>query len=417
MKLSDRMTQTSLEKSKIKILLLEGVHQTAVDAFRADGYTDIAYHPKSLPEPQLREAIRDAYFVGIRSATELTPAIFEAAPRLVCVGCFCIGTNQVDLGCAQSRGIPVFNAPFSNTRSVAELVLAEIILLMRGIPLRNASTHRGGWLKTATGSHEVRGKTLGIVGYGHIGTQVGLLAEAVGMHVYYYDVEAKLALGNARPAASLDELLQIADVVTLHVPETPQTARMIDAARLERMKPGARLINAARGTVVDIDALVDALRRKHISGAALDVFPSEPKSGGEFVSPMREFENVLLTPHVGGSTEEAQASIGAEVAQKLIRYSNNGSTVTAVNFPEVSLPEHPGKHRLLHIHHNQPGVLSAINGVFSEAQINICAEYLQTDTKIGYVVLDVETDERAESLELKRRMEEVPGTIRTRILY
>jgi D-3-phosphoglycerate dehydrogenase len=412
------MTQTSLEKSKIKIVLLEGIHQTAVEAFRADGYTDIAYHPKSLPGPELREAVRDAYFVGIRSATELTADIFEAAPRLVSVGCFCIGTNQVDLGCAQSRGIPVFNAPFSNTRSVAELVLAEIILLMRGIPLRNASTHRGGWLKTASGSHEVRGKTLGIVGYGHIGTQVGLLAEALGMQVFYYDVEAKLALGNARPAGSLDELLQMSDVVTLHVPETAQTARMIDAARLERMKPGARLINAARGTVVDIEALVDALRRKHVSGAALDVFPAEPKTAAdEFVSPLREFENVLLTPHVGGSTEEAQASIGAEVALKLIRYSNNGSTVTAVNFPEVSLPEHPGKHRLLHIHRNQPGVLSAINGVFSEAEINICAEYLQTDTKIGYVVIDIETDERAESLQLKRRMDEVPGTIRTRILY
>jgi D-3-phosphoglycerate dehydrogenase len=412
------MTQTSLEKSKIKILLLEGVHQTAVEAFRADGYTDIAYHPKSLPAPELREAIRDAYFVGIRSATELTAGILEAAPRLTGVGCFCIGTNQVDLGCAQARGIPVFNAPFSNTRSVAELVLAEIILLMRGIPLRNASAHRGGWLKTATGSHEVRGKTLGIVGYGHIGTQVGLLAEGLGMQVFYYDVEAKLALGNARPAGSLDELLQIADVVTLHVPETPQTFRMVDAARLERMKPGARLINAARGTVVDIDALVDALRRKRISGAALDVFPAEPKGAGdEFVSPLREFDNVLLTPHVGGSTEEAQASIGAEVAQKLIRYSNNGSTVSAVNFPEVSLPEHPGKHRLLHIHRNQPGVLSAINGVFSESQINIAAEYLQTDTKIGYVVIDIETDERQESLQLKRRMEEIPGTIRTRILY
>src|SRR5215467_1758465 len=238
------------------------------------------------------------------------------------------------------------------------------------------------------------------------------------MYVYYYDVEAKLALGNARPAGSLDELLQIADVVTLHVPETRQTARMIDAARLGRMKPGARLINAARGTVVDIEALVDALRRKHISGAALDVFPHEPKGAGdEFVSPLREFENVLLTPHVGGSTEEAQASIGAEVAQKLIRYSNNGSTVSAVNFPEVSLPEHPGKHRLLHIHRNQPGVLSAINGVFSQAQINIAAEYLQTDPKIGYVVIDIETDERDESLQLKRRMEEIPGTIRTRILY
>jgi D-3-phosphoglycerate dehydrogenase / 2-oxoglutarate reductase len=412
------MTQTSLEKSKIKIVLLEGIHQTAVEALRADGYTEIAYHPKSLPAAQLKEAVRDAYLVGIRSATELTAEIFEAAPRLICVGCFCIGTNQVDLECAHSRGVPVFNAPFSNTRSVAELVLAEIILLMRGIPLRNANTHRGGWLKTATGSHEVRGKTLGIVGYGHIGTQVGLLAEAVGMQVFYYDVEAKLALGNARAAASLEDLLQISDVVTLHVPETPQTFRMIDAARLEHMKAGARLINAARGTVVDIDALVEALRRKHISGAALDVFPAEPKTAAdEFVSPLREFENVLLTPHVGGSTEEAQASIGAEVAQKLIRYSNNGSTVSAVNFPEVALPEHPGKHRLLHIHRNQPGVLSAINGVFSEAQINIAAEYLQTDARIGYVVIDIETDERAESLELKRRMEEIPGTIRTRILY
>jgi D-3-phosphoglycerate dehydrogenase len=412
------MTQTSLEKSKIKILLLEGIHQSAVDAFRNDGYTEIAYHPKSLAEADLREAIRDAYFIGIRSATQLTPAVFEAAPRLISVGCFCIGTNQVDLDCAQTRGIPVFNAPFSNTRSVAELVLAEIILLMRGIPLRNASTHQGGWLKSATGAHEVRGKTLGIVGYGHIGTQVGLLAEALGMQVFYYDVEARLALGNARPAASLDDLLQIADVVTLHVPETPQTFRMIDAARLERMKPGARLINAARGTVVDIGALVASLRGKHISGAALDVFPEEPKGAGdEFVSPLREFDNVLLTPHVGGSTEEAQASIGAEVALKLIRYSNNGSTVSAVNFPEVSLPEHPGKHRLLHIHRNQPGVLSAINRVFSEAQINIAAEYLQTDAKIGYVVIDIETDERSESLELKRRMEEVPGTIRTRVLY
>ena len=250
------MTQTSLEKSKIKILLLEGIHQSAVDAFRADGYTDIEHHPKSLPPAQLREAIPDAYFVGIRSATELTADIFDAAPRLIGVGAFCIGTNQIDLEHAQERGIPVFNAPFSNTRSVAELVIAETILLMRGIPLRNASTHRGGWMKTATGSHEVRGKTLGIVGYGHIGTQVGLLAEAFGMQVLYYDIEAKLALGNARAAASLDELLEAADVVTLHVPETPQTFRMIGAAELERMKPGARLINAARGTVVDIEALV-----------------------------------------------------------------------------------------------------------------------------------------------------------------
>jgi D-3-phosphoglycerate dehydrogenase len=411
------MSKTSLDKSKIKILLLEGVHQSAIDAFRDDGYTDIEHHPKSLPPAQLREAISDAYFVGIRSATNLTADIFGAAPRLIGVGAFCIGTNQIDLDCARERGVVVFNAPFSNTRSVAELVIAETILLMRGIPLRNAGTHRGEWMKTASGSHEVRGKTLGIVGYGHIGTQVGLLAEAFGMRVLYYDVEAKLALGNAHATASLGELLEAADVITLHVPETPQTSRMIGPAELAQMKPGARLINAARGTVVDIDALVRALREKRLSGAALDVFPSEPKTANdEFVSPLREFDNVLLTPHVGGSTEEAQESIGAEVALKLIKYSNNGSTVSAVNFPEVSLPEHPGKHRLLHIHRNQPGVLSAINAVFSEAEINICAQYLQTDPKIGYVVIDIESD-RAESLEIKRRMDAAPGTIRTRILY
>ena len=411
------MTKNSLDKNKIKILLLEGIHKSAVEAFRADGYTEIEHHPKSLPPAELRQAISDAYFVGIRSATELTADVFEAAPRLIGVGCFCIGTNQVDLDFARERGVPVFNAPFSNTRSVAELVIAEAILLMRGVPARNASTHRGGWLKTATGSHEVRGKTLGIIGYGHIGTQVGLLAEAFGMRVLYYDVEAKLALGNARATATLGELLEVSDVVTLHVPETPQTFQMIGGAELARMKPGARLINAARGTVIDIDALVGALRDKHLSGAALDVFPAEPRTGEEFVSPLREFDNVLLTPHVGGSTEEAQESIGAEVAAKLLKYSNNGSTLSAVNFPEVSLPEHPGKHRLLHIHCNRPGMLSAINAVFSEAKINIAAEYLQTDAKIGYVVIDIEGDEPAESLNLKRRMDDIQGTIRTRILY
>jgi D-3-phosphoglycerate dehydrogenase / 2-oxoglutarate reductase len=412
------MTKNSLDKSKIKILLLEGVHQSAVDSFRADGYTNIEYHPKSLPDAQLLESIGDAYFVGIRSATQLTARVFDHAPRLIGVGCFCIGTNQVDLDCAQDRGIPVFNAPFSNTRSVAELVLAEAVLLMRGIPYRNAMAHRGGWVKTATASYEVRGKILGIVGYGHIGTQVGLLAEAFGMHVVYFDIETKLALGNARPLPSLAALLQHADVVTLHVPETPQTHGMMGPEQLARMKPGARLINASRGTVVDIEALMEALKSERLAGAALDVFPLEPKtSGDEFVSPLRGFDNVLLTPHVGGSTAEAQQNIGTEVAEKLIKYSNNGSTLTAVNFPEVSLPEHPGQHRLLHIHRNQPGVLSRINAVFSEHQINIAGEYLQTNARIGYVVIDVESDEPKESLELKHRLEEVSGTIRTRILY
>jgi len=412
------MQPNSLDKSKIKVVLLEGVHPTAVEAFKKDGYSDIDYHPKSLAAPKLVEALRDAYFVGIRSATHLTAEVINSAEKLMGIGCFCIGTNQVDLDAAQQRGIPVFNAPFSNTRSVAELVLAETIMLMRGIPYRNALAHRGGWLKTAAGSQEVRGKTLGIVGYGHIGTQIGLLAESLGMKVLFYDIETKLALGNAHPVASLDALLEAADVLTLHVPETPQTLNMIGAAQIARMKKGTRLINAARGTVVDIDALAAALESKHLAGAAIDVFPKEPKTEGEeFVSPLRGMENVILTPHVGGSTEEAQQNIGVEVAEKLIKYSNNGSTLTAVNFPEVSLPEHPGKHRLLHTHHNRPGVLSAINAVFSRQKINITGQYLQTNAQIGYVVIDMETETREASLVVKRALEKVPGTIRTRILY
>ncbi len=412
------MSKTSLDKSKIKILLLEGVHASAVEAFQADGYSTVEVHSKALPESQLLESIGDAYLVGIRSATQLSARVFEHAPRLIGVGCFCIGTNQVDLDAAQERGIPVFNAPFSNTRSVAELVLAEIVLLMRGIPQRNAAVHRGGWIKTATGSHEVRGKCLGIVGYGHIGTQVGLLAEALGMRVVFYDIETKLALGNVQALPSLDALLELADVVTLHVPETPETFRMIGAEQLARMKPGSHLVNAARGTVVDIDALVAALESQHLAGAAIDVFPMEPKANDEeFISPLRRFDNVLLTPHVGGSTEEAQQNIGLEVAGKLLKYSNNGSTLSSVNFPEVSLPEHPGKHRLLHIHHNRPGVLSRINAIFSEQRINIAGQYLQTNARIGYVVIDLDSHERAETLHLKKRLEEVDGTIRSRILY
>ncbi len=412
------MKKTSLDKGKIKILLLEGIHPSAVEAFRADGYIDVECHRKALAESQLLASIRGAYFVGIRSATQLTAPVLDQAPRLTAIGCFCIGTNQVDLDAAQQRGIPVFNAPFSNTRSVAELVLAEIILLMRGVPFRNAMVHRGGWVKTASGSHEVRGKCLGIVGYGHIGTQVGLLAEALGMRVIYYDIETKLALGNAQPMASLEALLEAADVVTLHVPETPETHGMIGAGQLARMRPGSRLINAARGTVVEIGALAQALESKHLAGAALDVFPREPKTEGEeFVSPLRGMDNVLLTPHIGGSTEEAQQNIGLEVAGKLIKYSNNGSTLTAVNFPEVSLPEHPGKHRLLHIHRNQPGVLSEINAVFSGEKINIVGQYLQTNAKIGYVVIDVESGERTDAPALKRKLDKVAGSIRTRLLY
>ncbi|HTS31857.1 MAG TPA: phosphoglycerate dehydrogenase [Bryobacteraceae bacterium] len=410
--------KTSLDKAKIKIVLLEGIHPSAAEAFRIDGYSNLECHAKSLAEPELLSTIRQAYVIGIRSVTRLTRRVLDQAPRLIGIGCFCIGTNQVDLDAAQERGIPVFNAPFSNTRSVAELVLAEIIMLLRGIPHRNAEAHRGGWVKTAAGSFEVRGKCLGIVGYGRIGTQVGLLAESLGMRVIYTDVENKLALGNARPAASLEALLQAADVVTLHVPETPSTQGMIGAAELAHLQPGACLINASRGTVVDIGALVEALRSQRLAGAALDVFPEEPKTAGErFVSPLQGMDNVLLTPHIGGSTEEAQQNIGLEVAGKLIKYSNNGSTLSAVNFPEVSLPEHPGKHRLLHIHRNQPGVLSGINAVFSTQGINIAGQYLQTNPRIGYVVIDIDPEEPAKSRLVNSGLKAVPGTIRTRILY
>jgi D-3-phosphoglycerate dehydrogenase len=402
----------------MKIVLLEGVHASAVEAFRADGYTNIEFHEKALPDPQLIAAVEDAYLVGIRSATQLTRNVIGAASHLTAVGCFCIGTNQVDLDAAQDRGIPVFNAPFSNTRSVAELVLAEIILLLRGIPARNAAAHRGQWLKTASGSREARGKTLGIIGYGHIGTQVGVLAESLGMQVVFYDIEMQLALGNARPMPTLEALLEIADVVTCHVPQTPLTNHMIDAAAIAKMKKGASLINAARGQVVDIDALDRALACGHIGGAALDVFPKEPKGNAdEFLSPLRGKDNVILTPHIGGSTQEAQRDIGIEVSSKLLKYSNNGSTLGAVNFPEVSLPAYPGQHRLLHIHRNQPGVLSEVNSVLSGKHINITGQYLQTNPKIGYVVIDIEAPERAVSQQLRKRLDQVAGTIRTRILY
>jgi D-3-phosphoglycerate dehydrogenase len=407
----------SLDKNKIHVLLLEGVDQSAVDAFRADGYSDIEYHPKSLPEKQLLAAVKKAAFIGIRSATQMTAEVLQAAEKLVGLGCFCIGTNQVDLVAAQQKGVPVFNAPFSNTRSVAELVLAETIFLMRGIPWRNAQAHRGEWPKTATGSHEVRGKTLGIIGYGHIGTQVGLLAEAFGMRVIFHDIDKQLALGNASQADSLEELLAQSDVVTLHVPQTPATHNMIGAEQIALMRPGAKLINASRGTVVVIDALAEALKSGHVAAAAVDVFPKEPKSGEPFTSPLQAFENVLLTPHIGGSTEEAQRNIGKEVADKLIRFSNNGSTLAAVNFPEVSLPAHPGKHRILHIHRNQPGVLSAINAIFSAEKINVSAEYLQTNAQIGYVVIDIDPGESGASAHLRKLLDGVPGTIRTRLLY
>ncbi|GGW54234.1 MULTISPECIES: phosphoglycerate dehydrogenase [Halomonadaceae] len=409
------MAKTSLEKSKIKILLLEGVHQSAVDNFHNAGYENIESLSTSLDEEALIEKIRDVHFLGIRSRTQLTERVFDAAEKLVSVGCFCIGTNQVDLDAALKRGIAVFNAPYSNTRSVAELVLAEAIMLLRGIPEKNALAHQGGWLKSAKNSHEARGKTLGIVGYGSIGAQLSVLAESLGFNVIYYDVITKLGMGNASQVASLEELLGRSDVVSLHVPDLPSTRWMMGAKEIAAMKDGAILINAARGSVVEIEALADAVKSGKLNGAAIDVFPVEPKGNDEeFQSPLRGLHNVILTPHIGGSTLEAQENIGIEVSEKLITYSDNGTTVTSVNFPEVALPAHPDKHRLLHIHDNVPGVLSQINRVLSENGINISGQYLQTNDKVGYVVIDVDKAYGPQALEALKKVEH---TLKIRVLY
>lgn len=410
----------SLAKNKIKILLLEGLHQSALDELKAKGYTNIEYIKTSLSNDDLIAKIADVHFIGIRSRTQLTEEVLSHAKKLVAIGCFCIGTNQVNIKAAQKLGIPVFNAPFSNTRSVAELVLGETLLLLRGIPEKSAKAHRGEWLKSAVGSVEARGKTLGIIGYGHIGTQLGILAETLGMRVRFYDIETKLPLGNASQAPSLDALLGESDVISLHVPETPQTKNMFGAEQFSAMKTGAIFINASRGTVVDIDALAQALSDKKVAGAAIDVFPVEPKGNDdEFVSPLREFDNVILTPHIGGSTKEAQENIGLEVASKLAKYSDNGSSLSAVNFPEVSLPEHTlpgetGTSRLLHIHRNQPGVLTNINQAFAKNNINIAAQYLQTDDQIGYVVIDIESSNSAQAL---KALKAIDGTIKARVLH
>ena len=409
--------QTSYPRQDIKVLLLEGVSASAVEVFHRAGYSQVELHAKSLPEDELKARIGEAHIIGIRSRTQLTAEVLAQAKRLIAVGCFCIGTNQVNLSAARLAGVPVFNAPYSNTRSVAELVIAEAIMLLRGIPQKNAQCHRGGWAKSASGSYETRDKVLGIVGYGHIGTQVGVLAESLGMRVIFHDIETKLALGNARAVSSLDELLERADVVTLHVPETPATQLMIRAEQLAKMHAGAMLINASRGSVVDIDALAVALREKRLAGAAIDVFPLEPKGNDDaFVSPLAGMDNVILTPHIGGSTLEAQDNIGIEVASKLVRYSDNGSTLSAVNFPEVTLPEHPHSRRLLHIHRNVPGTLSRINELFSAGNLNIDAQFLQTDSEVGYVVIDVSADE-AQANALKAQMATIPGTLRARVLY
>ena len=409
------MSQTSLDKTKIKFLMLEGIHDSAIEALARVGYTHLVCHPKALPEERLLEEIADAHFVGIRSRTQLTEKVLARAPKLVAIGCFCIGTNQVDLGAAARMGIPVFNAPFSNTRSVAELVIAEVVLLLRRIPERTAAAHRGEWQKTAYGSYECRGKTLGVVGYGNIGMQVGVLAESLGMRVIYFDIKSKLPIGNAQPVPTLDALLKEAYVISLHVPQDDKTDRLIGANEIARMRPGAMLVNASRGNVVDIDALADALRSHHLGGAAIDVFPVEPKSNNDsFESPLRGIDNCILTPHIGGSTQEAQANIGVEVAEKLAHYSDNGTTVSAVNFPEVALPEHQSKHRLLHVHDNVPGIMGAINAVFSDNDVNVSGQYLQTRGDTGYVVIDIEANYSEEVL---NRLTAISGTLRCRVLF
>ena len=409
------MSKTSTEKSKIRFLLLEGIHPSASSVLQAAGYTQIESLPGALPEDELKTKIADAHFVGIRSRTQLTADVLAHATRLAAVGCFCIGTNQVDLNAARERGIAVFNAPFSNTRSVAELVLAEAILLLRGVPEKSAVAHRGGWLKTADNAYEIRGKTLGIVGYGSIGTQLSVLAEALGMQVVFFDVVTKLPLGNARQVGRLNDLLAQSDVVSLHVPETPATQWMIDAPEIAAMKPGSVLINASRGLVVRIEPLADALKAKKLLGAAIDVFPVEPRSNKDrFESPLQGIDNVILTPHVGGSTMEAQENIGIEVAEKLVKYSDNGTSTSSVNFPEVAQPAHPRKHPQLHVNQKVPGVLAQINQVFSDNHINIASQYLQTNEAVGYVVIDIDA---AHSDLALAKLAQVPGTIRTRVLF
>lgn len=380
-----------LEDTMTRIVLFENIHPSALEVFEAAGLTDVTTYASALPPNQLREALEGVELLGIRSRTHLDETVLSSATSLRAVGCFCIGTNQVDLETAMLRGIPVFNAPFSNTRSVAELVLGETILLLRRIPEKNDRVHHGHWDKTAEGAYEARGKTLGIVGYGNIGSQVGILAEAAGMRVVFHDLEAKLPLGNARPCTSLKQLLEQSDVVTLHVPGGRATENIINAKTLSYMKKGAILINASRGTVVDIDALHDALQMSHLSGAAIDVFPSEPKGRDEpLQSPLIGMRNVILTPHIGGSTQESQENIGREVAEKLVRFALSGTTKGAVNFPEVPYQDAAGATRILHVHRNEPGAMGALSSLMARHGLNIVRQQLQTKGPVGYVISDVE---------------------------
>ncbi len=406
---------TSYPKEKINILFLENISEAAVSHFKDAGYASVRKLGGALSEEQLMEEIKDVHLLGIRSKTQITAKVLEAAKKLQAIGCFCIGVNQVDLKAATSHGVTVFNAPYSNTRSVAELVIGAAIMLIRKIPDKNKAAHEGIWMKEAKGSYELRGKTLGIIGYGNIGSQVSVLAEALGMKVIYYDVVTRLPLGNAVSKKTMREVLSQADVITLHVPETPLTKNMISKTVLKLFKKGAVLINYARGEVVDLEALSKAIQEGQILGAAIDVFPVEPeKNGDRFLTPLQQLPNVLLTPHIGGSTEEAQQNIGEDVSNKLYQFLEMGITIGSHTVPPISLPPQEGTHRILHIHKNVPGVLSAINGELSKNNINILAQYLKTNDDIGYVVLDVDKKISSHAFQL---LKEVKETIKARLVY
>jgi D-3-phosphoglycerate dehydrogenase / 2-oxoglutarate reductase len=408
------MAETSFPKSSIKVLLLENIHPVATEAFAAEGF-QVETVKGALSEAELAARVRDIHLLGIRSKTQITPKVLDEARRLLAVGAFCIGTNQIDLLHSNRRGVPAFNAPFSNTRSVAELIIAEIVMLSRQLGDRLREVHSGQWRKVAVGSHEVRGHTLGIVGYGHIGSQVGVLAESFGMRVVFYDTMAKLPMGNNRAMSRLEDVLEISDFVTLHVPETPQTKNMIGPAELAKMKRGACLLNASRGTVVQIEALAEAIRSGQVGGAAVDVYPKEPESNSDgFESALRNLPNMILTPHIGGSTEEAQEATGKEVSAALLKYVNQGSTTGAVNFPQIELPMAKGTHRILNIHRNVPGVLRDINKIVSDHNANIRAQVLSTDPDVGYLIMDLDQDV---SQDVKQAVGELPTSIKTRILF
>ena len=406
---------TSYPKDKIKILLLENISNTARDLFLQNGYTNIVSLPKALGEDELKHALKDVHLLGIRSKTNITEKVLQEATRLQAIGCFCIGVNQVNLKAATNQGISVFNAPYSNTRSVAELVIGLCIMLIRRIPDKNSAAHAGIWLKDAKGSFELRGKTLGIIGYGNIGSQLSIIAESLGMKVIFYDIETKLPLGNASARRTMKEVMQQSDIISLHVPETAATKNLINKANLKLCKKGTILINYARGEVVDLEALAKAIKDGNIGGAAIDVFPVEPEKNGEsFYTPLQGLSNVMLTPHIGGSTEEAQENIGVDVSNKLFQYLERGVTIGSHTVPALSLPPVEGAHRILHIHKNVPGVLGDINTKLSTNNINILGQYLKTNDTIGYVVLDVDKHMSKHALDLLR---EVKQTIKVRMLY